>query len=88
MRGLVYHVTRLDTKLGDNGLGTLQYGLNDSNFGGAARTIVFDVGGTIWLGLKTTDVEGWDTQNSVNVGTNVTIAGQTRRGALRSWGRS
>ena len=84
--GLVYHVTRLDTKLGDNGVGTLQFGLNDSNFGGAARTIVFDVGGTIWLGLKATDVEGWDTQNSVNVGTNVTIAGQTAPGGITIMG--
>ncbi len=84
--GIVYHVTRLDTNLGDNGPGTLQYGLNDSNFGGAGRTIVFDVGGTIWLGLKTTDVEGWDTQNSVNVGTNVTIAGQTAPGGITIMG--
>ncbi len=67
-------------------MGTLQYGLNDSNFGGAARTIVFDVGGTIWLGLKTTDVEGWDTQNAVNVGTNVTIAGQTAPGGITIMG--
>src|ERR1700722_7722464 len=53
--GGVYHVTRLDTEIGDNGIGTLQYGINDSNFKNAngaviPRTIVFDVGGTIWLG--------------------------------------
>src|SRR3954462_4636876 len=51
--GVVYHVTKLDTKFGDNGIGTFQYGLNDANFNsGSPRTIVFDVGGTIFLGLN------------------------------------
>src|SRR5262245_21988683 len=36
--GIVYHVTVLDTKFSDTGPGTLHYGLNDANFGGAART--------------------------------------------------
>ena len=85
--GIVYHVTKLDTKLGDNGPGTLQYGLNDSNFSGTgARTIVFDVGGTIWIGRQTTDTEGWDTTNSINVGTNITIAGQTAPGGITIMG--
>jgi hypothetical protein len=84
--GVVYHVTRLDSKLGDNGVGTFQYGINDSNFAAGPRTIVFDVGGTVWLGLKTTDTNGWDTQNSVNIGTNVTIAGQTAPGGIALMG--
>jgi hypothetical protein len=56
--GVVYHVTRLDGETnGDrNVVGTLAYGLNNANFtvGGVVqpRTIVFDVGGTIWLGRK------------------------------------
>jgi hypothetical protein len=87
--GVVYHVTKLDTKFGDNGPGTLQYGLNDSNFsGGQARTIVFDVGGTIFLGLNDatnhpgSNVEGWDTQSRISVGKNITIAGQTAPGGI------
>jgi hypothetical protein len=84
--GVVYHVTRLDSKLGDNGPGTFQYGINDANFAAGPRTIVFDVGGTIWLGLKTTDNNGWDTQNSVNIGTNVTVAGQTAPGGITLMG--
>ncbi len=85
--GIVYHVTRLDNKVGDNTVGTLQYGANDSNFKDASgniipRTIVFDVGGTIWLGNKTTDIEGWNTTDRLNIGTNVTIAGQTAPGGI------
>src|SRR5262245_46861712 len=61
--GLVYHVTRLDgneiNASGGRGsiVGSLAYGINDNNFkvGGVTqpRTIVFDVGGTFWLGQKT-----------------------------------
>jgi hypothetical protein len=62
--------------------------LNDSNFtsGNGARTIVFDVGGTIWIGRQTTDTEGYDTNNSINVGTNITIAGQTAPGGITIMG--
>jgi hypothetical protein len=81
--GSVYHVTVLDTKLGDLTPGTLQYGLKNAT---GPTTIVFDVGGTIWLGLKTTDVEGWDTQNSLNIPANVTIAGQTAPGGITFMG--
>src|SRR5687768_7911016 len=49
--GIVYHVTRLDASFSDVSPGTLRYGLNNANFpAGAARTIVFDVGGRINLG--------------------------------------
>ncbi len=84
--GIVYHVTRLDTKVGDNGPGTFQYGINDSNFASGPRTIVFDVGGTIWIGRQTADTEGWDTTNSINIGTNLTIAGQTAAGGITIMG--
>src|SRR4051812_48797513 len=30
--GVVYHVTRVDSKVNDSGIGTLQYGCKDSNF--------------------------------------------------------
>ena len=84
--GIIYHVTRLDTSISDIGIGTLHYGVTDSNFtvNGVVqpRTIVFDVGGTIWLGRLTGDVEGWDTTNSLSVGSNVTIAGQTAPGGI------
>ncbi len=81
------------TKSGDNTIGTLQYGTNDSNFKDASgniipRTIVFDVGGTIWLGNKTTDIEGWNTTDRLNIGTNVTIAGQTAPGGITIAGGS
>ncbi|MDB5328842.1 MAG: hypothetical protein JWM57_4411, partial [Phycisphaerales bacterium] len=88
--GVVYHVTKLDTKLGDNGPGTLQYGANDSNFtvGGVVtpRTIVFDVGGTVWLGRLIGDKNGWDTTNVLNIGSNVTLAGQTAPGGITIMG--
>lgn len=81
--GLVYHVTQLDTGYGQGSVpGTLQYGLNDSNFGGAPRTIVFDVGGTIWFGRYPTDTAGWDSQDRISVGSNITIAGQTAPGGI------
>jgi hypothetical protein len=85
--GIVYHVTKLDTKFSDNGTGTLRYGLNDANFKNPdgsviPRTIVFDVGGSIWLGRNTGDTEGWDTQDPLSAGSNVTIAGQTAPGGI------
>src|SRR5882724_10667512 len=98
--GIVYHVTKLDTSFSDTGLGTLHYGLNDSNFpkdingNVQARTIVFDVGGTIFLGLNNaaghpgSDTEGWDTQDPITAGStsnatsNITIAGQTAPGGI------
>ena len=85
--GVVYHVTRLDGEIdGDRNVpGTLAYGLNDANFtvGGVVRprTIVFDVGGTIWLGRRGEDV-GWDTRDPLSVGSRLTIAGQTAPGRI------
>ncbi|HZZ27558.1 MAG TPA: PEP-CTERM sorting domain-containing protein [Pirellulales bacterium] len=89
--GIVYHVTKLDTKFSDSGVGTLRYGLNDANFkdsGGNVipRTIVFDVGGTIWLGRNPTDTEGWDTEDPMSIGSNVTLAGQTAPGGITIMG--
>ena len=98
--GIVYHVTKLDTSLSDTGPGTLHYGLNDGNFSKDAsgnvqpRTIVFDVGGTIFLGLNSpaghpgSDTEGWDTTSPMSAGSqnnlssNITIAGQTAPGGI------
>lgn len=80
--GVVYHVTSLAGRHNDPNRaapGTLIYGLTDANFtvNGVVqpRTIVFDVGGTIDLG-------SWDTQCRINVGRNVTIAGQTAPGGI------
>src|SRR5688500_19952494 len=58
--GSVYRVTQLDSGYGQGSVfGTLQYGLNDANFivGGVVqpRTIIFDVGGSIWFGRNPTD---------------------------------
>lgn len=83
--GLVYHVTKLDQNYSDNVPGTLRYGLTESNFGGQPRTIVFDVAGTFWLGRFGADQghdNGWDTQSRFNLGSNVTIAGQTAPGPV------
>lgn len=96
--GIVYHVTRLDgNEINANSpgrgnvLGSLAYGVNDNNFkiGGIVqpRTIVFDVGGTFWLGQKTPSggsapTEGWDTQDPLSLGSNITIAGQTAPGGV------
>jgi hypothetical protein len=85
--GIVYHVTRLDTKSSDAVPGTLRYGLSDSNFKDTSgnvipRTIVFDVGGTIWLGRNPTDTEGWDTTDPISAGSNITLAGQTAPGGI------
>lgn len=87
--GLVYHVTKLDKNYNDNVPGTLRYGLNDSNFGGQARTIVFEVAGTFWLGRfgeENGHDNGWDTQSRLNLGSNVTIAGQTAPGPVNIMG--
>ena len=81
--GIVYHVTKLDEHMGDNAPGTLRYGLNDKNFpDGQPRTIVFDVGGRIYLGRAPQEGwdpngNGWDTQSRLSIGSNITIAGET-----------
>src|SRR4051812_36037610 len=80
--GAVYHVTKLDASFADTALGTLRYGLNNSNFpAGGPRTIVFDVGGRINLGRVVAGWDpngnGWDTQSRIDIPSNVTIAGQT-----------
>jgi hypothetical protein len=83
--GIVYHVTKVDKNFNDNAQGTLRYGLTDSNFGGQARTIVFDVAGTFWLGrfgAEKNHSNGWDTQSRINLGNNITIAGQTAPGPV------
>lgn len=87
--GIVYHVTLVDKNFNDNRPGTLRYGLNDSNFGGQPRTIVFDVAGTFWLGRYGAERghdNGWDTQSRLNIGSNVTIAGQTAPGPVNIMG--
>jgi hypothetical protein len=80
--GAVYHVTSLAGRYNDpnrSAPGTLAYGLSDANFtvNGVVqpRTIVFDVGGTIDLG-------SWDTQCRLNIGSNVTLAGETAPGGI------
>ena len=87
--GIVYHVTKLDRNSSHNEPGTLRYGLTDSNFtvGGQVqpRTIVFDVAGTFWLGrfgAERNHHNGWDTTSRLNLGSNVTIAGQTAPGPV------
>jgi hypothetical protein len=83
--GIVYHVTKLDKNFSHNEPGTLRYGLTDSNFGGQHRTIVFDVAGTFWLGRYGAERghhNGWDTQSRINLGNNITIAGQTAPGPV------
>jgi hypothetical protein len=87
--GIVYHVTKLDKNFNHNEPGTLRYGLTDSNFAGQHRTIVFDVAGTFWLGrygAERNHHNGWDTQSRLNLGSNVTIAGQTAPGPVRIMG--
>jgi hypothetical protein len=97
--GIVYHVTRLDGEVNGNRnvAGTFGYGINDANFPKDAdgnvqpRTIVFDVGGTIWLG-RVGENEGWDNQDPISAGTtsnkssNITIAGQTAPGGITIMG--
>lgn len=70
--GDVYHVTTLDPD--KNGVlpGSLQYGVNSAPLSG--RTIVFDVGGTIYL-------DGQSANDRLRYGkANITIAGQTAPG--------
>src|SRR3954467_10530362 len=83
--GLVYHVTKLDKNFSDSAPGTLRYGLTDSNFANQPRTIVFDVAGTFWLGrfgAEKGHYNGWDTQSRINLGSNITLAGQTAPGPV------
>jgi hypothetical protein len=82
--GIVYHVTVLDRNFSHTNAGTLRYGLNNAHFpAGTRRTIVFDVGGTFWLGRYGAErghYNGWDTQDRLDIPNNVTIAGQTAPG--------
>src|SRR5687767_11633384 len=85
--GIVYHVTKLDASFADTSAGTLRYGLNNANFAaGAARTIVFDVGGHFNLGRVVAGWDpngnGWDAQSRLDIPSNVTIAGQTAPGPV------
>jgi len=81
--GVVYHVTKLDQSSADSAPGTLRYGLDDKNFPDKQpRTIVFDVGGKIFLGRAATkdwdpNGNGWDTQSRLTIPSNITIAGET-----------
>ncbi|BBO35802.1 hypothetical protein [Lacipirellula parvula] len=91
--GLVYHVTKLDRNYTDAGVGTLRYGLSDSNFTVSGvvqpRTIVFDVAGTFWLGrfgAESGHDNGWDTNSRYNLGSHVTVAGQTAPGPVTIMG--
>jgi pectate lyase len=91
--GVVYRVTKLDKNYSDAGPGTLRYGLSDANFtvNGVVtpRTIVFDVAGTFWLGRYGAERghdNGWDSNSRYNLGSNVTLAGQTAPGAVNIMG--
>lgn len=84
--GIVYHVTKLDRNFSDRSRGTLRYGLDDANFpDDVPRTIVFDIAGTFWLGRYGAERghdNGWDSQSRLNLGSNVTVAGQTAPGPV------
>lgn len=70
--GDVYHVTTLDPDKSGVLMGSLQYGINTAPSSG--RTIVFDVGGTIYLAGQTAN-------DTLRYGkANITIAGQTAPG--------
>lgn len=70
--GDVYHVTTLVADKAGQTPGSLQFGINNAPASG--RTIVFDVGGTIYL-------EGLTAQDRLRYGkANITIAGQTAPG--------
>jgi hypothetical protein len=71
--GDVYHVTRLDFDNNGTIPGTLRYGINTAP--SAGRTIVFDVGGTIYQGGGGS---GWWFRSGKS---NITVAGQTAPGA-------
>ncbi|HRK31249.1 MAG TPA: hypothetical protein PLD59_09240 [Tepidisphaeraceae bacterium] len=71
--GDVYHVTRLDFDLNGVIPGSLKYGIN--NAPAAGRTIVFDVGGTIYQNGG--GANAWFRSGK----SNITIAGQTAPGA-------
>ncbi len=64
--------------------------MNDANFSpDTRRTIVFDVAGTFWLGRYGEERghdNGWDTQSRLNLGSHVTIAGQTAPGPVNIMG--
>jgi hypothetical protein len=49
------------------------------------RTIVFDVAGTFWLGrygVENGHDNGWDTTSRYNLGSHITVAGQTAPGPV------
>src|SRR2546423_562241 len=69
--GDVYHVTTLDPDVDHLIPGSLSYGLYSKNVPTSGRTIVFDVGGTIYCNTGTI------TFKDIH---NVTIAGQTAPG--------
>jgi pectate lyase len=70
--GDVYHVTTLDADRSGVVAGSLQHGINTAP--GSGRTIVFDVGGTIYL-------DGLTANDRLRYGkANITIAGQTAPG--------
>lgn len=72
--GDVYHVTTLDFDVGGNRPGSFQYGLRTAP--AAGRTIVFDVGGTIYQ-------PGGGTAQWFRTGaSNITVAGQTAPGGI------
>jgi pectate lyase len=81
--GIIYHVTKLDESSADNAPGTLRYGLDDKNFPDQQpRTIVFDVGGRIFLGRASQEGwdpngNGWDTSSRLTIKSNITLAGET-----------
>ena len=71
--GDVYRVTTLDADKSGLVPGSLQYGINNAPVAG--RTIVFDVGGTIYL-------DGLTANDRLRYGkANITVAGQTAPGA-------
>jgi hypothetical protein len=83
-RGVVYHVTKLDTDFNDMAVGTLRYGLTMLT---GPRTIVFDVSGVIHLGRAAVsgwdaNGNGWDTESRLNIPSDTTIAGQTAPGPI------
>jgi hypothetical protein len=72
--GDVYHVTNLEFDLSGVIPGSLKYGIN--NAPGAGRTIVFDVGGTIY---QNGGGSNWWFRSGKS---NITVAGQTAPGGI------